>query len=232
MFLHMQAGILLLLLSTGLLYTTLWLYCFLVDAIPVQVVPEGIQSINGSNLTMGCTSSLEEEGDVMVCRSESNLVGGCSANIINTSATNWTSQLVTVKQLAGSADIPFAHILLTFGFNTSVSFAGIEMDLFHCPDWNIGAPKVTVYVNEEYDFKYNRSLPFTSTISPPSSCDSLSTLTLTGDAFTSASYQTIHILVYFTDEQIQWVHFGKVRFISMDPEPDETCIESSGGMFY
>ena len=83
------------------------------------------------------------------------------------------------------------------------------------------------------DFKYNRSLPFACTISPPSSCDSLSTLTLTGDAFTSASYQTIHILVDFTGEpQIQWVHFGKVRFISMDPEPDETCIESSGGMFY
>ena len=231
MFLHMQAGILLLLLSTGLLYITLWLYCFLVDAIPVQVVPKGIQSVNGSDITMGCTSSLIEEGGV--CRSESNLVGGCSANIINTSATNWASQLVTVQQFTGSADIPFAHVLLIFGFNTSVSFAGIEMDLFHCPDWNIGAPKVTVYVNEEYDFKYNRSLPFIRTISPPSSCDSLSTLTLTGDAFTSASYQTIHILVDFTVEpQIQWVHFGKVRFISMDLEPDGTCIESSGGMFY
>ena len=129
MFLHMQAGILLLLLSTGLLYTTLRLYCFLVDAIPVQVVPKVIQSINGSNITMGCTSSLEEESGAMVCRSESNLVGGCSANIINTSATNWASQLVTVRRNdEGNANITFAHVLLTFGFGTEVSFTKIMMD--------------------------------------------------------------------------------------------------------
>ena len=112
------------------------------------MVPKRIQSVNGSDITMGCTSSLEEESGAMVCRSESNLVGGCSANI-NTNAPDWTSQLVTVERLAGYMDVPFAHVLLTFSFDTSVSFPGIEMDLFHCPDWNIGAPKVTVYINEE-----------------------------------------------------------------------------------
>ena len=93
---------------------------------------------------MGCTSPLVERDGVEVCRSQSYLVDGCSLDI-NTSSPDWASQLVTVRRNEGTADIHFAHVLLTFGFDTAVSLTGIEMDLLHCPDWGIGAPRITVY---------------------------------------------------------------------------------------
>ena len=43
---------------------------------------------------------------------------------------------------------------------TAVSLTGIEMDLFLCPDWNIGAPSknLYVYLNSDYDLVYHSGL--------------------------------------------------------------------------
>ena len=180
---------------------------------PVQVLPEGIESVNGSSTDMGCTSALVYSGDVMTCNSQSYLVDGCSPDI-DTSASDWASQLVTVRMNEGTAAAPFAHVLLTFGFDTAVSLTGIEMDLFLCPDWGIGAPRIRVYVNEEYDFVFNLSLPFSPVQPSQSSCDSLTTVHLSGDIL-SSSYHTFHIIVDLSlDSSIEWVHIGEVRFLS------------------
>ena len=45
------------------------------------VVPQGIESVNGSSVNMGCTSSLVDSGGVLVCESRSYLVDGCSPDI-------------------------------------------------------------------------------------------------------------------------------------------------------
>ena len=45
--------------------------------IPLQVVPGGIESVNGSDVNMGCTSPLVDRGVVMVCESMSHLIDGC-----------------------------------------------------------------------------------------------------------------------------------------------------------
>ena len=61
--------------------------------VPVQVVPEGIQSVNGSSETMGCNSSfIDNSGDVTVCRSQSYLVDGFSPDI--DTSTSLTGQLI------------------------------------------------------------------------------------------------------------------------------------------
>ena len=60
---------------------------FLLHLFPVggvaqlQVVPQGLDSVNGSSVNMGCTSSLVDSGGVMVCESRSYLVDGCSPDI-------------------------------------------------------------------------------------------------------------------------------------------------------
>ena len=130
-----------------------------VMAVPVQVVPQGITSRNGSSFDMGCSSSIVERDGVMVCdcTTQSYLVDGVSPDI-DTSTSDWASQLVTVRRNEGNPDIQFAHVLLTFGFETNVSLTGIEMDLFLCPDWGIGAQRITVYINQEYDLAYNKYL--------------------------------------------------------------------------
>ena len=180
----------------------------------MQVLPEGIEAVNGSSTDMGCTSALVDSGDVMTCNSQSYLVDGCSPDI-DTSISDWASQLVTVRRNEGTAAVPFPHVLLTFGFDTALSLTGIEMDLFLCPDWGIGAPRIRVYVNEEYDLAFMFGLSFLPFVQPSqSSCDSLTTVHLSGDIL-SSSHRTFHIIVdLLKNTSIQWVHIGEVRFLS------------------
>ena len=193
---------------------------------PVQVVPQGIESVNGSNVTMGCTSPLVDSSAGMVCESQSYLVDGCSPDI-DTSTSNWASQLVTVRRNDGTRDISFPHVLLTFGFDTAVSLTGIEMDLFNCPDWNIGPPSIRVYLNPDYNLAANTtnilfSLLFASAgdNSLQSSCDSLSNVTFSGGSFQSGLYRTVYILVDLSGTSpIQWVHVGEVRFLDSSGIP-------------
>ena len=151
---------------------------------------------------MGCASPIVDRQNMMVCdNSESYLIDGCSPTI-DTSTSNWASQLVTVKTIS--------QVLLTFGFNTNVSLTAIELGLFLCPEWNIGAPNITVAASR---IRVN-SILFADYTTSQSSCDSLSTVSipLQGDS----SYDTWHILVTFPNphEDIQWVHVGEVRFLN------------------
>ena len=200
----------------------------------VQVVRQGIESVNGSNTTMGCASPLVDRGGVMVCNnSESYLVDGYSP-AINTSTSNWASQLVTLRKVSDHAYIHFDHVLLTFGFNTAVSLTAIELDLFLCPEWNIGAPRITVAATNNSDlFSFDVETLARDHTPSQSSCDSLSTVSipLQGDS----SYLTWYILVTFPYPHfnIQWVHVGEVRFLNgsvdghppsiTEPTPGEVC---------
>ena len=86
------------------------------------------KSVNGSSETMGCTSPLEDSDGVTVCRSQSYLVDGCSLDI-GTSISDWAPHLKTVRRNERTNertnDTDFAHVLLTFGFDTAVSPTGI-----------------------------------------------------------------------------------------------------------
>ena len=189
----------------------------------MQVIPQGIESVNGSNVATGCTSPLVDSGGVMVCGSQSYLVDGCSPDI-DTSTSDWASQLVTVRRNEGTPGIHYPHVLLTFGFDTAVSLTGIEMDLFNCPDWNIGIPYIAVFLNPDYNLAassniilYSLPFAFAGYGSLQSSCDSLSTVTISVSSFLSGSYAaTVYILVDLSFSPIQWVHVGEVRFIGID----------------
>ena len=200
--------------------------CFL---IPVQVLPEGIEAVNGSSTDMGCTSALVDSGDVMTCNSQSYLVDGCSPDI-DTSTSDWAFQLVTVRRNEGTAAVPIPHVLLTFGFDTAVSLTGIEIDLFHCPDWGIGAELIRVYLNGGYNLAFNFGLPPFRFVQPSqSSCDSLTTVHLSGDTLSVSSYLTFHIIMDLSHQSsIEWVHIGDVRFLSGGGSPATgTCLPTS-----
>ena len=181
-------------------------------AVSVQVVPQGITSSNGSSPDMGCSLIVERDG-VMVCdcKSQSYLVDGVSPDI-DTSTSDWASQLVTVRRNEGTAAVPIPHVLLTFGFDTAVSLTGIEIDLFHCPNMRIGAPVIDVSLNQEYDLSYRTGLRSLISVVPSESrCDSLSSFTFTESS--GSLYRVVHILITFPDSNIDWVYVGEVRFL-------------------
>ena len=203
--------------------------------LPVQVVPQGIESVNGSDVNMGCTSPLVDSGGVMVCNSNdcpASYLLDSNSPPIDTSSSDWASQLVTVrKNDAIPGYIPFDHVVLTFGFDTAVSLTSIELDLFLCAEWNIGAPLIAMYGdgNRDLDLRTLQHLTFLgSSYNQPSrsSCDSLSTVSIPlQDDATSSSYLTWHIVVEITENDfIEWVHVGEVRFLGTSEDPGHTSI--------
>ena len=186
----------------------------------IQRVPGGIQSVNGSDMNMGCSSPLVGDGR-NICKNTSRLVDGCSPDI-DTSTSDWASQLVTVKKRGSTSDIPFTHVLLTFAFDTAVSLTGIELDLFICPEWKIGAPYITVYGDVERNLvlNYYGGLPFEIYVPTQSSCDSLSTVIIPfRGALADSIYTTWHILVSQLQRSIDWIHVGEIRFFGSSITP-------------
>ena len=196
----------------------------------MQVVPQGIESVNGSDVNMGCTSPLTNSGGVMVCGNTSNYatsyLSDGNSPAINTSTSDWASQLVTVRK-NDAGRIMFDHVILTFGFDTAVTLTSIELDLFLCPEWNIGAPLIAVYADA------SRNLVVTAIDSSPlgskfnqrsqSSCDSPSTVSIPfRDDAVNSSYLTVHIVVYMSQYSVEWVHVGEVRFLRRLAHPDHT----------
>ena len=194
---------------------------------PVQVVRPEIKEVNGSNMTMGCTCPLSDGNTTCGTRGNgaiSYLIDGVSPDI-NTSNSDWASQLVTLRRRSGeNTGIPYPHVLLTFGFDTSVSLTEIEMDWFLCPDWGTGAPSIIVYLNENYNLAspdvFTLPFVFADGNSTQSSCDSLSTVTISGDSFDGEYYRTFHIVVTLLEyPSIEWVYIGEVRFLDSSGIP-------------
>ena len=124
---------------------------------------------------------------------------------------------------------------MIFGFDTAVSLTSIELDLFLCPEWNIGASLIVVYGDENRDLVLGtiQTLTFLGSSNnqrSQSSCDSLSTLSipLQDDAVRS-SYLTLHIVLEITEDNIEWVHVGEVRFLGtlMSSYPDHDHTQNS-----
>ena len=137
---------------------------------------------------------------------------------------------MTVRRNEGTNDIDLAHVLLTFGFDTAVSPTEIEIDLFHCPEQGIGTPRITIYVNQEYNLTFKPGLNFLPQVVPSqSSCDSLLTVGITGNLlppYAQLSYHAFHILVDLNnDPSIEWEMLGPLvvhLLIPLPPSPSPT----------
>ena len=201
----------------------------------LQLVPQGIESVNGSNVTMGCAESLNDLGGFTTC-GNTDFGGGVSSYLfdgnspdIDTSASNWASQLVTVRKNDATADISYDHVVLAFNFDTAVSLTSIELDLFLCPELNIGAPNITVYGDEtgsaglifrEELLTLNLITVLRNVTPSQSSCGSLSNVSIPLPN-TGTSYLIWYIVVSFPPQpDIEWVHVGEVRFLGTPADPD------------
>ena len=198
-----------------------FLYYTYAEQASVQVVvPQGIEPVNGSSVNVGCTSPLVNIGGVMICdECSTNLLTDGNTPAIDTSTSDWASQLVTVRKTQ-TDEITFEHVLLTLGFDTAVTLTGIEMDLFLCPEWGIGAPFISAYFDEESNLVFSdQSLNQHHTPSQ-SSCNSLSTVTISiGDTLRPTPYLTVHFLISSFSPSIDWVHVGEVRFLGSGDTP-------------
>ena len=196
-------------------------------------MPQGIQSVNGSDVKMGC-GNLVENGGRTFCtsphgHSESFLTDGNSSSI-NTSFSDWASELVTVKKNIATTEITTDYVLLTFRFDKPVKITSLFVDLLLCPQWNIGAPYITIFASNNILFNYvdtRTNADFLANYNPiQTTCDcELSTISIPIQEG-EPSYPVWHILVSFNlQPSIQWVHVGEVRFLDTPPVEDKPLPE-------
>ena len=136
------------------------------------------------------------------------------------------------------ANVNFEHVVLTFEFENPVTVTSIEMDLFLCPEWGIGAPYIGLFADNHSEFVYDEN-DFLMVYSPPAgTCGCLSNISvpvITGEP----PYPFWHILIAFTDApSMQWVHVGEVVFrdapnaSDTNPTTSTDCIfEPPPGMY-
>ena len=185
--------------------------------------------MNGSDVNIGCQGEVSSiygrPHGVMLCGHPqapaiSYLTDGITPDI-NISTGNWASQLVTVRKNAATPpNIPFDHVVLLFDTISAMNLASVELDMFICPQWNIGAPNISVYVDgsdnigSEFNINDNRiQLYGTVTLQSFCVCNSLSTVRI---PLQNAQPGAIwHIVVNFElNSAIEWVHIGEVRLLN------------------
>ena len=179
---------------------------------PSAYIPQGIESVNGSNIDMMCSHG------------ENCLLDGHSP-YIDTSLVNWASHLVTVRKNDPTDNIYYDHVVLTFSFEKCVKMAAVEVDFFLCPQWGIHAPYLTLYCSDTSEFIVSRpgnnyttltnDRDFISNYEPTvCGCQSLSTVRIPVQRG-EPSHPFWHIVVSFPPpyQDIEWVHVEEVRLV-------------------
>ena len=177
---------------------------------PVALIPEGIESVNGSRIDMMCSHG------------ENCLLDG-QTPYIDTSHVNWASKLVTVRK--NTNVFRYDRVLLTFAFDEPVLLAAVEVDFFFCLMWGIHAPYLTLFGSNISDFIVyppgsDHSTPtnsdFLSHYNPVEKCGCQSITKVRIPVERGEPMHSFwHIVVTFPApyQYVEWVHVGEVKFV-------------------
>ena len=192
--------------------------------------------MNGSLVGGGC--DLNITGSFCSTGNESFITDG-NIPMLNTTDPNWASELVTLRKNRVTKSSPYDHVVLTFVFQSPVSLTSINMSLFNCPQWGIGAPKITVYAKKGATGLFSFDAKDTGTIFLQqiqgiwSSCDSLVPVTIPLQK--GKLCQTWYIVVSFeprAQPDTDWVHVGEVQLFDMSLPPLSTGTDSTTSKFF
>ena len=195
--------------------------------------------MNGSRVDGGCKVNiiLHYCGDSSDDGSESFLTDDDDP-VINTTDPNWASELVTVRKNSATWFIPYDYAALSFLFQLPVSLTSIKLSLFKCPQWGIGAPNITVYVDMTNDKNVLNLdthdldiIPLAQSQDDQSSCSGLVSVTI--PLKTDTQYKICYIVMSFEAQlDIDWVYVGEVQFITTPPQPSASITSKPGISLY
>ena len=189
-----------------------------------HTLPDGLQSVNGSDPTGGCSrpaagglicAELDEGGTSDLTDCVIPFLGGFQSN--------WAAGLFTVNRNGLS-------FYIGFEFSRPVNFTRVELNLFNCPEWGIAAQTITVY---EYSFgilnffaAIARALGHTT--ANTTSCTSIVRAVIPLELPQNPTY--IYVIEFTFDNaatNIQWLHIAEVTFLEEEvtqcPTPSSTA---------
>ena len=194
---------------------------------PKAYTLSGVMAVNGSNangdcptecvvLASGintCNCTISTRGDEAITASV--LLDGVVPTI-DTSERNsadefvWAAPLLTVRASTGS-------VTLGFRFQTRVVLCEVELYVFHCPAWGIGAEDIGIRNGASFpQFNPNifPSIGRVIVTSDMQDCTSLTRVSIPLQMANSTS--SYFIGINSISGTIEWVHIAEVRFIQCD----------------
>ena len=118
----------------------------------------------------------------------------------------WAAPMFTVRTSTGS-------VTLGFRFQTRVVLCEVELYVFHCPAWGIGAEDITIHNGANFPIFIPGIFPSIGTViltSDMQDCTSLTRVSIPLQMATSTSSYFIEI--NGVSRTIEWVHIAEVRF--------------------
>ena len=143
-----------------------------------------------------------------------------------------------MRKNRGKWKIPYDYAVLSFLFQLPVSLTSIRLSLFKCPQWGIGAPNITVYVDKANDNNFlnfytgnSDNIPLAQFQDDQVSCNGLVSVTIPLKIDTQ--YRIWYIVVSFEAQpDIDWVYVGEVQFIATPPQPSASITSKPGISLY
>ena len=181
----------------------------------------GLQSVNGSDPTGGCTDpTISRFPGVGVCHTgNSSLVDGSIPTLCpsQVGVTNWAAGLFTVNRSGRTS------IEIGFGLSTSVRLIQVELELFNCPEWGIAAPNITVYTWVQFPSVLPSPRAIATrlggvTTLTSTSCNSITRVLIPLQQSGSAQFYYLEF-TFDGAPSVQWVHLAEVRFFDSIPSP-------------
>ena len=179
--------------------------------------------MNGSDVDGGCPQECvgEESGirrcDCMGTSKESTITGVLIDGMIPTIDTsqrgNWASQLFTVQ-----ASIP--SYALGFRFQNLITLEEVELYVFYCFVWQIGATTVNVYDSTTYP-SFIRTAPSVGSVNITSDMQNCEALTRVSIPLQTTLKVSSYFIEFTNPTQIHWLYIAEVRF-SDQPIPTKT----------
>jgi len=186
----------------------------------------GLQSVNGSDPTGGCTDPTIFHGIGLCSLGNSYLVDG-SIPILPPSLVgmnNWAAGLFTVNRNGRSS--------IEIGFELNTSICQVELELFNCPEWGIAAPSITVYNWVAFPARLPSPRVLATrlggvTTLNNTSCNSITRVLIPLQQNISTQYFYYLEVTFDGAPRVQWVHLAEVRFFDSIPPSTPTTSSMS-----
>ena len=144
------------------------------------------------------------------------LIDGVIPTINTTKQSSWANQLFTAIARRNS-------YVISFRFGSSIMLHAVELHVFHCSSWSIGADTINIYnalTFPRFIKQFNSAGNVTLT-SDMENCDSITRVYIP----LQMTLNTSNCFIEFTNSnglQIQQVYIGEVRFSDqLTPNPEE-----------
>ena len=189
----------------------------------------GLQSVNGSDPTGGCTDPTISRfpGVGVCCTGNSSLVDGSVPTLPPSlvGANDWAAGLFTVNRSGRTS--------IEIGFNLiNIRLVQVELELFNCPEWGIAAPNITVYTWVTFPGLLPSPRAIATrlggvTTLTSTSCNSITRVLIPLQQISSAPFYYLEF-TFDGAPSVQWVHLAEVRFFdSIPPSTPATSSMSS-----